>query len=501
MSQLKIGAILSYGNIILTNVMGLILTPFIIRNLGNSEYGLYTLIGSLIAYLSLMDFGIANTVVRYVAKYRAENDKKGEQNFLGTTLLIYLLISVVLLIAGIVVYFNLEGIFKNSLTTGELEKAKIMFVILLFNLSIALPGSMFTAICNAYERFIFPRLLSAIRYIFRAAVIFAVLTMGGKAIALVIIDTVLNLLIIFCTLIFVFKKLRVKFCFRQVNKPMVTNIFSYSVWIFILAITSQFQWQGGQLMLGVISNTTAVAIYGVGIILGTYYGAFSSAITGVFLPKATFMVVNNAQPSELTNMMIRIGRLSLFVLLYIFGGFLLYGQLFILLWVGKTYAESWGIALTIMIVYTIPLVQSFGTAILQAHKKIQFKAVTYLIFISAGTLSGYFLYHYFGSLGMVLGVSIGWAISIVILNIYYQKVLKLEMPRFFLELFQKMIFLFALVIAMGWLLNYWFLEDWYGLLVRIILYSCVYLPVMFRYGLTAEERFLFYDLIPKKNKN
>jgi len=500
MSQLKIGAILSYGNIILTNVMGLILTPFVIRKLGDSEYGLYTLIGSLIAYLSLMDFGIANTVVRYVAKYRAENNKEGEQNFLGTILLIYLIISAVLLIAGIAVYFKIEEIFKNSLTAGELEKAKIMFVILLFNLSIVLPSSVFTAICNAYERFIFPRLLAAIRYIVRAAVIFAVLTMGGKAIALVIIDTVMSLLLIFCTLFYVFKKLQVKFCFNQMNKTMVRNIFSYSVWIFILSITSQFQWQGGQLMLGIISNTTAVAVYGVGIILGTYYAAFSSAITGVFLPKATFMVVNNAKPSELTDMMIRIGRLSLFVLLYILGGFLLYGQLFISLWVGKTYVQSWAIALTIMIVYTIPLVQSFGSALLEAHKKIQFKAVTYLIFISAGTLSGYFLYDYFGSLGMVLGVSLGWAVSIAILNIYYQKVLKLEMPRFFLQLFPKMIFLFVLVIASGWFLNYWFSEDWFGLLVRIILYSCVYLPIMFRFGLTAAERLLFYDLIPKKIK-
>ena len=500
MSQLKIGAILSYGNIILTNVMGLLLTPFIIRSLGNSEYGLYTLIGSLIAYLSLMDLGIANTVVRYVAKYRAEKDKEGEHNFLGTTLLIYLFISAILVIAGILVYFNLGQIFKKSLTLEELDKARVMFVILLFNLSIALPGSMLTAICNAYERFIFPRVLTAIRYLVRVAVVFTVLGIGGKAISLVIIDTVLSILIISSTLIFVFRKLPVKFRFNQVNKPMISSIFSYSVWIFVLAITSQFQWQGGQLMLGIISNTTEVAIYGVGIMLGTYYGAFSSAIAGVFLPKATFMVVNNAAPSELTDMMIRIGRLSLFVLLFILGGFFLFGQQFILLWVGAVYIKSWAISLTIMVVYTIPLVQSFGNSLLEANKKVSFKAVTYLIFITAGTLSGYFLHSYFGSLGMVIGVSTGWAISIVILNIYYQRVLKLEMTRFFSKLFQKMIFLFALVVAIGWFLNYWLLSGWVGLLIHIILYSCIYLPIMFRFGLSADERLLFYDLVPKRFK-
>lgn len=37
MSQLKKGALLSYANIFLTNIIGLILTPFIIRILGD-EY-------------------------------------------------------------------------------------------------------------------------------------------------------------------------------------------------------------------------------------------------------------------------------------------------------------------------------------------------------------------------------------------------------------------------------------------------------------------------------
>lgn len=40
MSQLKKGALLSYANIFLTNVIGLILTPFIVKSLGDSEYGL-----------------------------------------------------------------------------------------------------------------------------------------------------------------------------------------------------------------------------------------------------------------------------------------------------------------------------------------------------------------------------------------------------------------------------------------------------------------------------
>ena len=78
------------------------MTPFILNHLGKSEYGIYLTIGALVGTISLLDFGLNNTVVRFVAKYRAENDRKGEENFLATTMLIYLIISSLVVIIGII---------------------------------------------------------------------------------------------------------------------------------------------------------------------------------------------------------------------------------------------------------------------------------------------------------------------------------------------------------------------------------------------------------------
>mgnify|MGYP003613230898 CR=1 FL=1 len=78
-NQVKTGIILSYVIIGLSNLTGLLLTPYMLRSLGKSEYGLYSLIGAFVGYLSVLDFGLGNAIVRYVAKYRAEGDKKGEE--------------------------------------------------------------------------------------------------------------------------------------------------------------------------------------------------------------------------------------------------------------------------------------------------------------------------------------------------------------------------------------------------------------------------------------
>lgn len=486
MSQLKKGAFLSYITIILTNGIGLLLTPFMISKLGDSEYGLYTLIGSLIGYISVLDFGLNNTIVRFVAKYKATDDRKSEENFLATTMLIYAAISAIILIAGIGLYFNLESVFEK-LTAGELAKAKIMFAILIFNLTITLPGGAFSAIASAYEKFVFPRALNIVKYVVRSIMLVALLVMGGDSVSIVILDTVVNIAVIGLNGYYVLKQLKVRFKLHHFETPLVKEIFSYSVWIFIFAMVGQFQWRAGQIILGVISGTTAVAIYGVGIMLGTYYGAFSTAISGVFLPRATKMTVLEASNEELTTMMIRIGRFSLITLLMILGGFLLYGQQFVHLWVGDTYRDSWLIALIIMFSYTLPLVQSFANSMLEARSKFSFKALTYISLIVLGTAVGAYMVRYWGVIGLIVGSTAGWLLSQVIMNFYYQKVMHLNMLRFFKELSNRLLPTFIVILAIGYAVDFIPGHNWFNLMVKIALFVGIFSLLMFKFGMNASE--------------
>lgn len=495
MSQLKKGALLSYVTIILTNGIGLLLTPFMIGKLGDSEYGLYTLIGSLIGYISVLDLGLSNTIVRFVAKYKARNDRESEENFLATTILIYGAIAAVIVVSGAVLYFNLDTIFEK-LTPAELVKARIMFVILIFNLAITLPGGAFSAVCSAYEQFVFPRSVNIVQYVVRSAMVVGLLFLGGDSISIVMLDTVLNLTVIGINAYYVLRRLKVRFKLHHFETALIKEIFSYSIWIFIFAMVGQFQWRAGQIILGILSGTTAVAIYGVGILLGTYYGAFSTAISGVFLPRATTMTVQEASSQELTSMMIRIGRFSLITLLLILGGFLLYGQQFVLLWVGKTYADSWTIALIIMFSYTLPLVQSFANSMLEARSKFSFKAVTYISLIVLGTAVGAYLVRFFGIIGLIVGSTAGWVISQVIMNFYYQRVMQLDILRFFKELQHRLLPTFIVILALGYAIDFIPGNNWANLIVKIFIFACVFAALIYKFGMNADEVRIIKDAMP-----
>lgn len=129
-SEIKVGASLSYFRLALTTLSGLLYTPFMLRYLGQSEYGLYMLIGSFVGYMSVLDFDLHNTIERFIAKYQAERDANAQENFLANTYIIYGFITIILLAIGTIAFFNLESIFSNSLSQEEIEKAKILFLIL-----------------------------------------------------------------------------------------------------------------------------------------------------------------------------------------------------------------------------------------------------------------------------------------------------------------------------------------------------------------------------------
>ena len=148
-SQMKAGAALNYVVLGLNSLVGLLYTPYLLRMLGQSEYGLYSLVASVVAYLTIMDFGFGNAIIRYTARFRAEGNVGKQESMFGMFALIYSVIGLVAMAAGLVLVFNAESLFSASMTQVELSRARTMLLILTFNLAFTFPLSIFGSIITA----------------------------------------------------------------------------------------------------------------------------------------------------------------------------------------------------------------------------------------------------------------------------------------------------------------------------------------------------------------
>ena len=86
--QLKIGTILSYSQMFLSIVIGLVYTPAMIRLLGQSEYGLYNTVSSIMSMLSILSLGFNSSYIRYYAKYQKTGDNESIYKLNGLFFLI-----------------------------------------------------------------------------------------------------------------------------------------------------------------------------------------------------------------------------------------------------------------------------------------------------------------------------------------------------------------------------------------------------------------------------
>ena len=164
-NQRRAGAVLSYVALTVNAVTTFIYTPLILSFLTTSEYGVYQLIGSIIAYLGVMDMGLSTTLARFYVEASVKKDKSHVENLLAMSAVIYGVLTLLSVVIGIGFDLLLPTLFGNSFTEGELELAHQMMLLVLANCIVVLPGNYFLAVINANERFVFSRTLRIVRYL------------------------------------------------------------------------------------------------------------------------------------------------------------------------------------------------------------------------------------------------------------------------------------------------------------------------------------------------
>ena len=178
MNQLKAGAALNYTVIVLDILVGLLYTPFLLRILGQSDYGIYSLVASVISYLTILDLGFGNAIIRYTARFRAEGKIREQYELFGMFLILYTIIGLISMALGYVLYTHVDAWFGHTMTVEEMDKTRTMLLLLIFNLSFTFPMSVFGAIIQAYERFVFPKVVNILRILLNTGIMILLLELG-----------------------------------------------------------------------------------------------------------------------------------------------------------------------------------------------------------------------------------------------------------------------------------------------------------------------------------
>lgn len=488
-NQLKAGAFLSYLSIALNNVIGLLYMPFMLRMMGQSEYGLYSLVASVVAYLIVLDLGFANAIVRYTARFRAERKTIEQYEMFGMFFILYCGIGILALLIGMGLYYNVETLFDSTMNDEELNKVRVMMLLMVLNIAFTFPMSIWGAIITAYENFVFRKVVNIVRIILNPLVMIILLYMGYRAIAMVVVITIFNIATLGVNAWYCYYKLHIKVKFARFKWDFLREVMVYSFWIFLNVIMDRIYWSTGQFVLGMYAGAVAVAVYAVAIQLQHIFMSFSTAISNVFLPKITAMITMNNSEKAVSDLFIRTGRIQYLIMSFVLCGFILFGKQFVILWAGSNYEEVYLITLLFFVPLLIPLSQSLGSTILQARNQMKFSSILYVVIAFCSLSISVPLGKQYGGIGCAIGTALAlFAGQIVVMNIYYYKIIHIDIPRFWHEIIKMSFYPLMLSIFMWYLLRYVVLDSWLLLFAGILLFTIMYLPLMWFTSMNDYER-------------
>ena len=493
-NQLHSGVILSYLNLVISFVIPFVYTPLMLRLLGQAEYGLYSLSNSVIGYLTLLSFGFGTTIVRYIAKYRAEGRKREEEEAFGFFLMLYSALALLVMAGGMIVSFFADGIFEKGLTGGEISKMRILTLIMAFNTALSFPLSVFSSIAIAHERYFFRKVMDIVSTAAAPLANLIALYLGFASVGMALAATIVQLLLAPVSIVYCFRELKLRPRFVRLPGALVREMLGFSVFVFIGTLVDMLFWATDKVILGMLASTTAVAIYNVGGTFNNIVMQLSTSISVVLVPRITGMVITDTPKQEWSNLFIRVGRLQFLIIGLIASGFPVFGRVFIELWAGPDYADAFWVAALTMFPLCIPLIQNTGLSIVVAQNKHQFRAIIYLVIAIANVISTYLIVPYMGIIGAALCSCISYLLGQgLVMNIYYYKVTGLDIPRFWGNIL-RMAPVPGVMTAVGlFVLKAISLDGWMPFLGGVVVYSAIYCLLMYVFAMNDYER----DIIRK----
>ena len=499
MNQKKAGVVLSYISEAIKILTALLYTPVMLRLLGQSEYGLYQLVHSVVSYLGLLSLGFTSAYVRYfsIAKAKGPEDEVARLN--GMFMTIFLVIAGIAALCGGVMVSNIRALFSSGLTDQEYEKARILMVLMVFNLSISFPNSVFNCIVSAHEHFFFQRSLTVLQNLLNPFLTLPLLLMGYGSVGMVLVTTVITLAKLATDVWYVFHKLHARFIFRGFNFTLLKDIWAFTFFIFLNQIIDQINWSVDRFLLGRMIGTSAVAVYGLGAQINTLYVQMSTTISSVFAPQINRMVVQRNNNHELSELFTRVGRIQFILLSLILTGFIFVGHAFMEIWGGsKSYGESYYVALLLIVPSTVPLIQNLGIEIQRAKNMHRARSVVYLCIALANVAVSIPLIRKYG----VIGAPIGTAISIVLGNVffmnwYYDKRIGLEISRFWRNILSFSA-AFIMPILFGVIMtHFWPIDKLGAIIVFAAVYGAVFFASFWLWGMNTAEKDMIRNLYCK----
>lgn len=428
-ASLKINAASSWIALAVNIAIGFVLTPFIVRSLGRTNYGIWTLVGSFVGYYGLLNLGVGSAMTRYVARYTAQKNSKALNEVASTALTIFSITGALVIILS----FTLASVLADFFRVGETERAAFVMLVRILGVTtgISFPGNVFGSIVTAREHYVARNIVVIVQELLRAGltVLFVVAGWGLVGIGLALLAGVI--LAIVCNVI-LFRAFASDIQLRPANARMQTlgMLLLYGGVTTVIAIADIMRNNLDSFVIAKWIGLSSVGVYGIAAAIGGYIVRLVVTGMGVLTPRFA-AADGRGDREELQRLLVKALGLSSFISFGACMAAIVFGRQFILWWVGKDFADAVVVLWILATGSAFALAQNPAIGFMYALNRHHFYAIATIIEAIANLTLSIILVRRYGIVGVALGTLVPMLIiKIVVMPVYVSTIAGVSLRRY-----------------------------------------------------------------------
>ena len=259
------------------------------------------------------------------------------------------------------------------------------------------------------------------------------------------VNAFVGLVIIVIKLFYLKKEAPIRVDWKYWDNGLLKEIFSFSVWATLITIAQNMIFNIMPTILGITSNTIEISKFTAASTMEGYVYTFTSVISGMFMPQMARMIYKNdqnesASAKEITDLMIKVGRVQLVIVGVIMSIFIALGSEFVWLWLGEGFEGTYGTILLMIIPTAVIAVQGIAETFVSVTGKIKYSAYGTMVTAVCAVVGAFLFSTKYGAVGAAIGVCIGNTLGrVAIMDIFYWKHFRLDIFRFYIECFRRIL--------------------------------------------------------------
>ena len=468
------------------------LSPFVVHTLGDTAYGVWSLMVSLTGYLGLVEIGVRVSTGRHINYYLGRGDFEKVSGIVSTSLAFYATVGVLVLTSAVLLGTFFGNIFAD-VPSSLASQAKWVLLLLGINIWLGFFSTTFAQLLHARERFDLRNIADIVVVTARAIGIVWVLRAGGGLLSLAAVQVASSLL--GCLLLYGLARWRgpdVRLRWQGVSLAIFRETFGFGVWAFVGSAGVRVIYYSNVAVIGLLLGAVEITYYTIGSTLIEYGRSVAGFLPLQTLKPATEGAAGRNALADLRWLLLKGSRLVMFFSVPLLIGLIMLGQPFIVLWMGPGYARS----AHVLIILTVGVCSSLNSemcgSVLLGIGKVRFLGLIRVVEAAANIIMSV-LAVTATSLG-IDGVAIGTLVPMILIEglvIPWSACRAVGLPfRGYLQSVPLRWLLASLALAVpGWIVvACWPTATWGSLAAKAVMLTLLYVPIGWYLVLSVHDR-------------